>query len=497
MIKELTAAPPRILVPQERPSGRSSAGTPGSGPAFSESLGKQLAIGGGPGTTGHVAPETGPGLAPQDVSEADEFPQRDVLEADASLSKDWVAPGMVWCAAALSVESRNGDVVAPVAAPAFGPGGTPGTVVAVDRAAMDQDPGTAGIPLPTTRPGPADSVLPSVAESPADPTPSTGLVRPPVQSAPDNVGQWIGEAPEQEGGPHPPVVSRESVGSVGRTGDLPTTDGAVGGATCAKSGGLGDGCASAPPPEGGAAAVQASATPLSGDSKGAPRRSVARFGPGPGAPSPENLRPISGGPSPVTASHGLDRSSHRKVGSAPGSDPALALGLLSGRIGDPTVKASWVSRVEEWVRGSLAGLEGASQAPDTGFLRLRDGPDPGVSLRWRPTVDAGVRWLLELRVDPSLRTATREEWGRLGETLAALGVRLQVATLEPARDPRSGEGGRSWHPSRYPGSPDGSSDHPDRRNSHGGKGMPWREEDAEVSYGVLASKPDAGRIRVG
>lgn len=200
---------------------------------------------------------------------------------------------------------------------------------------------------------------------------------------------------------------------------------------------------------------------------------------------------------PVELSHRVDGSAASSLVSASETDTALVLGLLSGRMVDASSQRTLSERVEAWVRQSLSGLEAASHSGNLGVLHLKEGSEPGVSLRWRPIGEGEVRWLLELRVDPALPTASREEWRRLGETLATLGVRLQVSAVDQARDPLAGEGGRDWHPSRYHGQADSNSDHPDRRNSHGRKRMPWAGKELEDFSSVLSQRGDGRRIRVG
>lgn len=187
----------------------------------------------------------------------------------------------------------------------------------------------------------------------------------------------------------------------------------------------------------------------------------------------------------------------RPLEGAESVDPSLAMGLVSGRAAGHNASAGVVSQVESWVRQAISGAEGALGSHGAGVFHLPVGTDSGVSLRWRPTGQGELRWLLEVRVDPSLRTASPEEWGRLGETLATLGVRLQLGSGEAARDSRSGEGARDWHPSRYPDLTDGNSDPDNRRNSHGRKGMPWWGDEPHDASGVPTGRKWDQRIRVG
>jgi hypothetical protein len=180
---------------------------------------------------------------------------------------------------------------------------------------------------------------------------------------------------------------------------------------------------------------------------------------------------------------------------AAAGDPTAVLGWAAGRLGrapDPSV-----SRIEAWVRENLTGPVPPSGSMAGAGFHGATGLDSGVSLRWRPVADAGVRWLLEVRVDPSIRVASPDEWNRLGETLSTLGVRLQVAASDAPRDTRSGEGSQNWHPSRYQGSPDSKSDLPHRNKSHGGNEMPWGGEGPENDAVKGSKAGGTRRFRVG
>jgi|GEM_PF-3288047 len=244
-----------------------------------------------------------------------------------------------------------------------------------------------------------------------------------------------------------------------------------------------------------------------GASASSPADRLAGAGPGanPGAAMQQGkvdwrftaLEAALDGSNPVVCEDRSKSFPSRTVEGAESVDPALAMGLISGRSGGHNASASVVSQVEAWVRQAVSGMEGALGSQGMGVFNLPVGADSGVSLRWRPMGQGEMRWLLEVRVDPALRTASAQEWGRLGETLATLGVRLQLGSGEAARDSRSGEGARDWHPSRYPDSTDHNSGSNNRRNSHGGKGMPWWGDDPQSPPVVPTGWNWDQRIRVG